>query len=68
MSSSSVLEAGSLLAAFEADHIAACLRQVREPVRIVGTPDGGPRGLVLDSQAPGTAGTAQLGTLPALYP
>jgi len=66
MSSSSVLEAGSSLAAFEADHIASCLRQVREPVRIVGTPDGGPRGLVLDSQA--TAGTAQLGTLPALYP
>jgi trans-AT polyketide synthase/acyltransferase/oxidoreductase domain-containing protein len=68
MSSSSVLEAGSSLAAFEADHIASCLRQVREPVRIVGTPDGGPRGLVRDSQAPGTAGTAQLGTLPALYP
>jgi trans-AT polyketide synthase/acyltransferase/oxidoreductase domain-containing protein len=78
MSSSSVLEAGSVtgvsrpagqqVAAFGADHIAECLRQVREPVRIVGARDGGPRGLALDSQAAGTVGATELGTLPALYP
>jgi hypothetical protein len=50
-------------AAFEANQIAVCLQQVREPVHVVGTPDGGPRGLALDSQ-----GCPQLGTLPPLYP
>jgi trans-AT polyketide synthase/acyltransferase/oxidoreductase domain-containing protein len=57
-------------AAFEADQIALCLRQVREPVRIVGRPDGGPRGLALERQAPGAgaAGCPPLGTLPPLFP
>jgi trans-AT polyketide synthase/acyltransferase/oxidoreductase domain-containing protein len=58
------------LAAFEADRIAACLRQVREQVHIVGTPDGGRRGLALGGQlaGPDAAGCRQLGTLPPLYP
>lgn len=56
-------------AAFEASQIAACLRQVRESVHIVGTPDGGPRGLALASQVAGPpAGWPTLGTLPPLYP
>lgn len=56
-------------AAFEAGQIAACLRQVREPVHIVGAPDGGPRGLELASQVAGpAAGWPTLGTLPPLYP
>jgi trans-AT polyketide synthase, acyltransferase and oxidoreductase domains len=58
------------LAAFEANQIAACLQQVREPVYIVGTPDGGSRGLALGSElaSPSAAGCPQLGTLPPLYP
>src|SRR5215471_6686092 len=62
--------AGEHPAAFEAHHIAACLRQVREPVHIVGWPDGGPRGLALGSQTAGygTDGCRVLGTLPPLYP
>ncbi|HTU74467.1 MAG TPA: PfaD family polyunsaturated fatty acid/polyketide biosynthesis protein [Trebonia sp.] len=58
------------LAAFEADQITACLRQVREPVHIVGTADGGRRGLALDGEVAGleAAGCPRLGTLPALYP
>jgi trans-AT polyketide synthase, acyltransferase and oxidoreductase domains len=57
-------------AAFEADQIAACLQRVREPVHIVGAPDGGPRGLALGSQpaGPDAAGCPRLGTLPPLYP
>jgi trans-AT polyketide synthase, acyltransferase and oxidoreductase domains len=57
-------------AAFEANQIAVCLQLVREPVHIVGTPNGGPRGLGLGSQVvgPGAAGCPQLGTLPPLYP
>jgi PfaD family protein len=56
--------------AFEANQIALCLQRVREPVHIVGTPDGGPRGLALGSQVAGhgVAGRPQLGTLPPLYP
>ncbi|MGD0558363.1 MAG: hypothetical protein ABSA93_25710, partial [Streptosporangiaceae bacterium] len=67
MPSLNLLDGGPLTgAAFEADRIAGCLRQVREPVHIVGAPDGGPRGLALGSQ--GAAGCSQLGTLPPLYP
>jgi trans-AT polyketide synthase/acyltransferase/oxidoreductase domain-containing protein len=57
-------------AAFEADQIAVCLQRVREPVHIVGAPDGGPRGLALGSPlaGPDAAGRPRLGTLPALYP
>ncbi len=60
---------GRPLDAFGAHQIAECLRQVREPVHIVGTPDGGPRGLSLGSQVAGhhPAGPT-LGTLPPLYP
>jgi trans-AT polyketide synthase, acyltransferase and oxidoreductase domains len=56
--------------AFDAHQIARCLHQVREPLHIVGTPDGGPRGLALESQlvGPGAAGGPPLGTLPPLYP
>src|SRR5438067_200847 len=71
MSSVNLLEGGPLAgAAFEANQIAACLQQVREPVHIVGAPDGGPRGLALENQAgsPGLGGGHQLGTLPPLYP
>jgi trans-AT polyketide synthase/acyltransferase/oxidoreductase domain-containing protein len=62
--------AGPRLAAFEASHIAACLRQVREPVHIVGTSDGGARGVALDGQvaALDAAGYPRLGMLPPLYP
>jgi trans-AT polyketide synthase, acyltransferase and oxidoreductase domains len=62
--------AGRHLAAFEARQIAACLQRVREPVHIVGTADGGPRGLALGSQvaALDAAGYRLLGTLPPLYP
>jgi trans-AT polyketide synthase, acyltransferase and oxidoreductase domains len=58
------------LAAFEARQIVACLRQVREPVHIVGTPDGRQRGLALDGQLASLDGAdwRQLGTLPPLYP
>ncbi len=58
------------LAAFDAGWIVTCLQQVREPAHIVGTTDGGPRGLVLASQAagPGGADCPRLGTLPPLYP
>jgi PfaD family protein len=48
---------------FDVHQIADCLRQVREPVHIVGTPDGGARGLALGNQTGPT-----LGTLPPLYP
>jgi trans-AT polyketide synthase, acyltransferase and oxidoreductase domains len=77
MSSVSLLEGDPLAgAAFEANHIAACLERVREPVHIIDTPSGGPRGLALESQAalagqtvsPGHAGGHQMGTLPPLYP
>lgn len=71
MSSLNLLEAGPLpRAAFEAGEIAACLRQVREPVHIIGTPEGGPRGLALERQVagPGAAGCPRVGTLPPLYP
>jgi len=71
MSSLNLLKTEALTAApFEASQIAACLQQVREPLHIVGTPDGGPRGLSLGSQVagPGAAGCPQLGTLPPLYP
>ena len=71
MSSLNLLEGEPLTgAAFEADQIAECVQQVREPVRIVGAPQGGPRGLALDGQAsgPGAADCPHLGTLPALYP
>jgi trans-AT polyketide synthase, acyltransferase and oxidoreductase domains len=62
--------AGRYLAAFEARQIAACLEQVREPVHIVGTPDGGKRGLAPcgPPAGPGLADCPQLGTLPPLYP
>src|SRR5579875_2886858 len=69
MSDATALEAGR--AAYGADQIAACLRRVREPLSIVGSPDGGPRGLVPAGQAAGPdgpGGPGQLGTLPALYP
>jgi trans-AT polyketide synthase, acyltransferase and oxidoreductase domains len=58
------------LAAFEAHQITACLQQAREPVHIVGTADGGRRGLALGGQVADldAAGCRQLGTLPALYP
>ena len=71
MPSLDVFEGGPLTgAAFEANQIAVCLQQVREPVHIVGTPNGGPRGLVLGSRVVGSgaAGCPQLGTLPPLYP
>ena len=71
MSPVNLLEGGpSTDDAFEADQIALCLQQVRAPVRIVGAPDGGPRGLVLASQeaGPGAADRPRLGTLPPLYP
>jgi PfaD family protein len=71
MSSANLLEAGSLAgAAFEASQIAVCLQRVREPVHIVGSPSGGPRGLALESQVAraGAAGGLLLGTLPPLYP
>ncbi len=71
MSPLNLLEGGpSTSAAFEADQIAVCLQQVRESVHIVGTPNGGPRGLVLESQVvgPGAADCPRLGTLPPLYP
>jgi trans-AT polyketide synthase, acyltransferase and oxidoreductase domains len=57
-------------AAFEAHQIAACLREVRESVHVVGTPDGGARGLALGRQAAGhgAADCPRLGTLPPLYP
>jgi trans-AT polyketide synthase, acyltransferase and oxidoreductase domains len=56
-------------AAFEAGQIAACLRQVREPVHIVSGP-GGRLGLALGGELT-TADAADcqlLGTLPPLYP
>jgi trans-AT polyketide synthase, acyltransferase and oxidoreductase domains len=71
MSPLNLLEGGpSTSAAFEANQIAVCLQQVRESVHIVGTPNGGPRGLALESQVvgPGAADCPQLGTLPPLYP
>ena len=71
MSSTNLLEGAPLAgAAFAANQIAACLEQVREPVHVIGTPHGGPRGLALASQAvkAGQAGCYQLGTLPPLYP
>jgi PfaD family protein len=62
--------AGELAGAFEAHQIAACLRHVREPLHIVGWPDGGPRGVALGGQAAGyrADGCRTLGTLPPLYP
>ena len=71
MSPVNLLEGGpSTDDAFEADQIALCLQQVRESVRIVGAPDGGPRGLVVASQmaGPGAVDRPSLGTLPPLYP
>jgi PfaD family protein len=71
MSTVDLLESGPLTdAAFEASQIAECLQHVREPAHIVGAPDGGPRGLVLESQiaGPGAEGCPRLGTLPPLYP
>jgi trans-AT polyketide synthase/acyltransferase/oxidoreductase domain-containing protein len=62
--------AGRHPVAFGGEQIAACLRQVRDPVHIIGTPEGGPRGLALGRQVPGSgaADCPQLGTLPPLYP
>jgi PfaD family protein len=63
-SASALRSAVTETAAFEAHQIAECLRQVREPVHIVGTLDGGARGLALGSQVSGPT----VGTLPPLYP
>jgi trans-AT polyketide synthase/acyltransferase/oxidoreductase domain-containing protein len=65
-----VWPADSRPAVFDAEQIAACLRQVREPVHIVCPADGGPRGLALGHQvaALDATGYHRLGTLPPLYP